>query len=61
MVRLIENHEILVMSYWDGWHIDFHVLCLYVVHSSPFLSVCGDDRMIRYPGADDLTGGSGDA
>ncbi|QCD83424.1 hypothetical protein DEO72_LG2g3768 [Vigna unguiculata] len=29
--------------------------------SSPYLCVHGDDRMIRYPGADDLTGEPGDA
>jgi len=34
---------------------------LIIVHSSPFLCECGDDRITRYPGADDLTGGSGDA
>ncbi|QCD89517.1 hypothetical protein DEO72_LG4g463 [Vigna unguiculata] len=28
---------------------------------SPYLCVHGDDRMIRYPGADDLTGEPGDA
>jgi len=38
-----------------------HVFYLFIVHSSPFLCVCGDDQMIRYPGADDLTGGLGDA
>jgi len=37
-----------------------HVFCLFIVHSSPFLCVC-DDRMIRYPRADDLIGGPGDA
>jgi len=26
---------------------------IYIVHSLPFLCVCGDDRMVRYPGADD--------
>jgi len=31
------------------------------MHSSPYLYVCGDDRMIYYPGADDLTGEPGDA
>jgi len=31
------------------------------MHSSPYLCVHGDDRMIRYPGADDLTGEPGDA
>jgi len=36
------------------------ILYLYM-HSSPYLFVCGDDRIIYYPGADDLTGESGDA
>ena len=31
------------------------------MNSSPFLCVCGDDQMTRYPGANDLTGESGDA
>jgi len=40
----------------------FHVsIYIFIVHSSPFLCVCGDDRITRYPGADDLTGGPGDA
>ena len=39
----------------------FHVSVLYIVHSSPFLCVCGDDQITRYPGADDVTGGPGDA
>jgi len=34
---------------------------LYIVHNSPFLCVCGDDQITRYLGADDLTGGPGDA
>jgi len=35
-------------------------ICLHIVHSSPFLCVCGDDQIICYPGADDLTGEPGD-
>jgi len=31
------------------------------MHSSPYLYVCGDDRMIYYSRADDLTGEPGDA
>ena len=31
------------------------------MHCSPYLCVCGDDRMIYYPGANDLTGEAGDA
>jgi len=34
---------------------------LYIVHISPFLCVCGDDRINCYPGVDDLTGWPGDA
>jgi len=38
------------------------ILILYsYVHSLPYLFVCGDDRIIYYPGADDLTGEPGDA
>ena len=31
------------------------------VHSSPYLFVCGDDRVICYPGADDVSGEPRDA
>jgi len=34
---------------------------LFNMHSSPYLCVCGDDRMIYYPGAYVLTGEPGDA
>ena len=34
---------------------------IYIVHSLPFLCVCGDDQGTCYPGADDVTSGSGDA
>jgi len=44
-----------------GEHIYIHVLFIYIVHSSPFLCMCGDDRITCYPGADDMTGGPGDA
>jgi len=37
-------------------------ICLYfIVHSSPYLCVCGDDRIPCYPGADDLASEPGDA
>jgi len=40
----------------------FHVFVyIFIMHSSPFLCVCGDDRMICFSGGDDLTGGPGDA
>jgi len=31
------------------------------VHSSPYLFVCGDDRITRYSGPDDVTSEPGDA
>jgi len=40
------------------------ILCLYSCYfiflSSPFLFVCGDDRVIRYTGADVDAGGAED-
>jgi len=41
--------------------LDISCIFLCIVHSSPFPCVCGDDRITRYPGADDLTNGRGDA
>jgi len=38
------------------------IIDLYLyMHSSPYLYVCGDDRIIYYPGVDDLTSEPGDA
>jgi len=38
------------------------IFILYIdVHSSPYLFVCGDDKITCYSGVDDLTGGPGDA
>jgi len=34
---------------------------LFFIMSSPFLFVFGDDCVIRYTGADDITGDVGDA
>jgi len=31
------------------------------VHNSPYLFVCGDDQIIYYPGADDVSSELGDA
>ena len=37
-----------------------YFIYIYVyVHSSPYLCVYGDDRVICYPGADDVTGEPG--
>jgi len=49
------------MLFWNGRHIYFMYLFIYNVHSSPFLCVCGDDRITCYPRADDVTSGPGDA
>jgi len=44
--------------YFLGW-----VSYLFYIHMciAPYLFVCGDDRIIYYPGADDLTSEPGDA
>jgi len=34
---------------------------VYLMHSSPYLFVCGDDRVTYYPGVDDVSGEPGDA
>jgi len=60
MVGLFEKHDMYFMLFWGGRHIHFMYM-LYILHSSPYLCVCGDDRIICYPGADDLTGEPGDA
>ena len=41
-------------------YLVFTFLLFYFL-SSPFLFVCGDDRVIRYAGADVDTGGAEDA
>jgi len=52
----------LIMLFWVGKHVYFTYICLYfIVHSSPYLCVCGDDRISCYPGADDVAGWPGDA
>jgi len=43
-----------------GW--GFNLIFIYIcVHSSPYLFVCGNDRVIYYSGADNVTGEPGDA
>jgi len=62
MVGLFEKYENFsyVILGWETYL--FHVFgYIYIMHSSPFLCVCGDDQITRYPGADDLTGEPGDA
>jgi len=56
-----ENNEIFSDVNFGMGDIFISCIFLYIVHSSPFLCVCGDDRITYYPGADDLTGGPGDA
>jgi len=38
MVGKFENHEILVMLFWDGWHIYFMYMFIYCAQLT--LSVC---------------------
>jgi len=66
MVWVILEIMELIMLFWVGKYnhkyVYFTYICLYfVVHSSPYLCVCGDDRISCYPGVDDVTGGPGDA
>jgi len=56
----LKTMKYLVMYFWDGWHIYFMYI-YYIVHSSLYLCVCGDDRLIYYPGADGVSGEPGDA
>jgi len=42
-----------------GW--DYFIFIFVLVHSSPYLFVCGNDRVTCYPGADDVAGKRGDA
>jgi len=47
----------LIMLIWVGKHVYFTYICLYfIVHSSPYLCVCGHDQISCYPGADDAIG-----
>jgi len=56
-----ENNEIFSHIIFGMGGIFISCIFLYIVHNSPFLCVCGEDRITCYPGADDLTGGPGDA
>jgi len=51
----------LVMLFRDGSHIYFIYLFIFFLCIAHPFCVCGDDRVTCYPGADDLTGGPGDA
>jgi len=51
-------NEHISVNFFIGMGIIFN---LFYMHSSPYLCVCGNDRMIYYPGADDLTGEPGNA
>jgi len=62
------GHGGMIWKVWEfsyvilGWETYLYsCLFIYIVHSSPFLCVCGDDWITCYPGADDVTGGPGDA
>jgi len=50
------------MYFWVGETYLFHIsVYIVIVHSSPYLCVFGDDRIICYSGADDVTGEPEDA
>jgi len=46
-----------------GWatYLFHESIYIYYAYLTLSVCVCGDDRMTRYPGADDLIGGPGDA
>ena len=50
--KQINNYE------WLG---DYFIVIYVYVDNSPYLFVCGDDRVIYYPGPDDVSGELGDA
>jgi len=57
----LKSMRILIMLFRLGkTYLYSCVSVLDIMHSSPFLCVCDDDRITRYPGADDLTDEPGD-
>jgi len=62
MVGCFEKYEICiyVILGWETCLIHISV-DIFIMHSSSHLCVYGDDRIICYLGADDLTGEPGDA
>jgi len=62
MVGCFEKYEICIYDILGWKTCSFHIsVYIFIVHSSPYLCVYGDDRIICYPGADDLTGEPRDA
>jgi len=58
---VLEILSFVLILFWVGKHIYFIYICLcFIVHSSPYLCVYGDDRITCYPGANDVTGEPGD-
>ena len=59
---MIWNYEFVLILFWVGKHIYFtYIYLCFIVHSSPYLCVYGDDRIICSLGADDVTGEPGAA
>jgi len=59
---VLEILSFVLILFLVGKHIYFIYICLcFIVHSSPYLCVYGDDRITCYPGADDVTSRPGDA
>jgi len=57
----LEIMSFVLILFWVGKHVYLIHIYFYIVivHSSPYLYVYGDDRIICYPGADDVTGEPG--
>ena len=62
MVGLFEKYENFsyVILGWETYVYSCFVY-LYCAQLTLSVCVCGDDRITCYPGADDVTGGPGDA
>jgi len=66
-------HELIMVMSVGKWvccemlnNYDLSGGCIFIfiyiyVNSSPYLFVCGDNRVTCYPGADDVSGKPGDA
>ena len=61
MVGWFEKYEDIIILFWVGKHIYFIYICYVLLCIAHSIYVCGDDRITCYPGADDVTGGIGDA
>jgi len=55
-----ENCSYIIFGLGNTWLFLIYMFIFLLCIAHPFC-VCGDDRITCYPGADDVTGGPGDA